>query len=158
MPYEIDWNAVSAIGQVAGSLITAIAIIIALRKDKPQIYLYVPVKYDEGKSAVQVIVTNTGYIPVTISTVTRLSFKQVVLQIFEITGDPYLAPGEKRMIAEIKKESYTENELKQIWNTLCVIDHTGRIYFTQDKLFPRIRKYLLIKLPAYIGLRHVPRI
>lgn len=163
---SINWDAVSAIGQVFGSVITAVAVVIALRKDKPKIYLNIPIRHYDGKEMVEVHVTNIGYIPVTILTVTCLFSKQISWTIFDLIEPTYLAPGETHTIAQIEMKNFKKLDSKdfkeigkyEIWESLCVVDHTGRVYFQSSKLLVRIRRFFQIKLPIYLKIKHVPRL
>lgn len=150
---SINWDAIGAMGQWFGGIITAAAVYIAMRKDKPKIVIEVktnPVM--DGKYNLMIFATNVGHVPVSIKGyAVRYPFQE------EFHLNPIddnckaIMPAEKVKVVQATVSKHYFDKFKKDKHAeffFVVVDHQGHIYYDQNKFF-----YFLARLFIYTFMR-----
>lgn len=133
---NIDWNAVSAIGQCLGALLTAAAVYYAVKKDKPRIRVHL-MSYDENADgrSFKVSVINTGFIPVKIiyAAIETPGLKESFLTWKR--ADIIVNPIESKEVATVTFKNglrgYTLKKPHRIQYFVYVKDYLGNKYYEE---------------------------
>jgi len=157
---NINWDAIAAIGQCAGALATFMAVIIALRQNKPKLRIKSSVcdvlsappggkfkKIDEDRLYIKA--TNIGNIPIKVDSIgIKLSIKRFGMVMPEQGVLPrILMPSES-----VDVWTHTQDLIKKGVNEFdigCATDSAGRVYLERVNLIRRITRLLWWVLRAY---------
>lgn len=160
MVKDINWNAVSAVGQWAGAIATVAAVIIALRQSKPKIRIraFRDGVYECDPSTLKalrhigketVVVTNVGMQGVEIGSVgIKMPYGCSTTVENELKKLPaYLKPGEK---VSLEFDLHAFNQ--EIVETLCAfyaIDSSGQIHYQEANIIIKVFRFLWWNLGRY---------
>ncbi|MZQ76220.1 MAG: hypothetical protein GT589_08745 [Peptoclostridium sp.] len=139
------WDIISATGEWAGALFSAIAIYFAVKRDKPSIRF--SVLFIGGDIRVDVI--NDSYIPVNIVKLKIRDPKHKKDFLNNTDSNKLLGPGEKATIAELKETVLSVKGFKnrqEILEMISVYDQFGKEYFIKNTIKAKLKRFFGINL------------
>lgn len=157
----INWEAVSAIGQILGVIATLIAVIVALKQNKPKIRVEYLVGnevsfgldhqgYTSKENCLFITVINIGIIPVTIKNIGLKFPKNSII----INPDPQygmlpkvLQPSESIIVWTDAKS--LENKGIKDFDIAFTNDSTGGTHYCKVKLYRKITRFFYWKFSHY---------
>jgi len=153
---KVDWNVASAIGQCFGAIATFIAVLVALKQNKPSVKVTAgvknviqpnnissnkPVKIADNR--LYITATNTGNIPVNIISMELKMPKRYGKDLFivpEINTIPKIIMPSEQVSVWTDALDLEKMGVKE-FNICCAYDSCGRVYYCKTTLFKRISRF-----------------
>lgn len=140
-----DWNMISALGQWTGSILTAIVIYLAIKKDSPRVKLECLFIADEAGGTIRVNAINKSYIPVSIVNVIIRDIHDYKQIISCTDHNDMLNPADKKIIAELRRQAFIDKgitEISKIITVISAVDHYGNEYHVDNRIRTKIKRFL----------------
>lgn len=143
IPINIDWDAVSAIGQWVGAIGTIWAVKVALEQSKPKFRVIGGTRIIDDKERFAVSITNIGNIPAIISMVGLEAPRRLFLINSNGQLPKKIEPGECIEFIDFQYDFIYQNILK--YDSVVVFDGLGNKHYKKTTLKKRLMRWFTLK-------------
>jgi hypothetical protein len=145
-----NWDAVGAIGQWAGGLITALGIYLGIKTSKPSIKIEVLFIPDQSGGTIKIIAVNKRIAPTSIIRLNIRNVKYKKSLESSVIINVYLEPmGVAEVSNSIRWQAFKDkgvNNTRDICKLISVVDNLGNEYFVYRNLLAKIERILFYRI------------